>query len=145
MNLSVAQAIQSHLDAIKVMRERAAQRALDEQLPGAFELRMALAPGVDQIPAPTVSTAERINQIMDEAFDLFVRKNEQYGNAIETTGVLGAVVAATGDIARLRRMVLQEDSEVPADSDNVRDKFMDILVQAAIGIYMVDTGNWRGK
>lgn len=86
-----------------------------------------------------------VSWALEEAAELFERKNREYGNAIEFTGVLGCVVAATGDIARLRNMVLRSPDNGKGQAANVRDKMLDILVQAAIGIYMIDTGNWSGK
>jgi hypothetical protein len=80
---------------------------------------------------------------LDKAMKLFAVKNAQYGNAIEQTGVLGAIVALTGDVARLRVLALQNTGEW--DEGNIRDKLLDVLVQAAIGVMMVDSKNWRGK
>lgn len=86
-----------------------------------------------------------IRKILNEGAVLFVRKNAEYGNAIVDTGLLGAVVAATGDIARLRQLVLRSPDTGQAVQANVRDKLIDIMVQAAIGIYMLDRGNWVGE
>lgn len=100
--------------------------------------------GLDELPDPKPHEIE-ISLILEQAFQMFLEKNEQYGNAIEYTGVLGAVVAMTGDIARLRVMTLQRSGE-PNLSEmlNIRDKLLDILVQAAIGILMLDKDNLKG-
>jgi len=86
-----------------------------------------------------------IGTILDDAMLLFERKNKEYGNAIDDTGVLGAVVALAGDVGRLRVLVLQDRSHGRAAAPNVRDKLVDILIQAAIGIYELDKGNWEGE
>lgn len=88
---------------------------------------------------------ERVTQIIERAVTLFSVKNVQYGNAISRTGVIGAVTALTGDIARLRQMVLRDCEHGRQDVDNVEDKLLDILVQAAIGILMVQEDNWLGE
>ncbi len=85
-----------------------------------------------------------VGNILDDALLLFERKNKEYGNAIDYTGVVGAVIALTGDVSRLRTMVLKDAAIGLANPDNVRDKLIDVLVQAAIGIYELDKENWAG-
>ena len=87
---------------------------------------------------------QEVLEIIERAMTLFVRKNAEYGNSIVRTGVMGSVVAMTGDIARLRAMVLRSQGRV-LDLSNTRDKLLDILVQAAIGILMLDRGNIVGE
>lgn len=83
--------------------------------------------------------------ILQDALELFLRKNAEYGNAIEYTGLLGSIVAMTGDIARLRVMVLHRSGDLPLiEFGNVQDKLLDILVQAAIGIMMLQKDNLTG-
>lgn len=100
--------------------------------------------GLNELPDPKPYEIE-MSMILEQAFQMFLEKNEQYGNAIEYTGVLGSIVAMTGDIARLRVMVLQryEEPDLP-EMLNIRDKLLDILVQAAIGILMLDKDNLKG-
>lgn len=107
-------------------------------------LDIANSMGFEELPDPKPYEVE-ISLILEQAFQMFLKKNEQYGNAIEYTGVLGAVVAMTGDIARLRVMTLQrsEEPDLP-EMLNIRDKLLDILVQAAIGILMLDKDNLKG-
>jgi NTP pyrophosphatase (non-canonical NTP hydrolase) len=87
------------------------------------------------------SAVSKFFGILLEALELFQRKNKQYGNAIVYTGVRGAVVALTGDVARLRVLLKEEQ----LDRENLRDKLIDVLVQAAIGILMLDEDNMEGK
>lgn len=84
-------------------------------------------------------------KIFQEGFALFCTKNREYGNSIEATGVVGAVVALTGDIARLRNLVLYAPELGKISSENVRDKLMDVMVQAMIGIMMLENHNWEGR
>ena len=107
-------------------------------------LDIATSMGLEELPDPKPYEVE-ISMVLEQAFQMFLEKNEQYDNAIEYTGVLGAVVAMTGDIARLRVMTLQrsEEPDLP-EMLNIRDKLLDILVQAAIGILMLDKDNLKG-
>jgi hypothetical protein len=83
-------------------------------------------------------------QILAAALDLFRLKNEEYGNAIVLTGALGAAVALTGDVGKLRAMVIKNTGHGREAAWNVEDKFFDVLVQAMIGILMVRNQNWEG-
>jgi len=104
----------------------------------------SIVEGLNELPDPKPYEIE-ISMVLEQAFQMFLEKNEQYGNAIEYTGVMGSVVAMTGDIARLRVMTLQryEEPDLP-EMLNIRDKLLDILVQAAIGILMLDKDNLKG-
>ena len=88
---------------------------------------------------------EKFKVVQELLYDLFQKKNTQYDNAIEFTGVLGAVVAMTGDIARLRKMILRSQNHGREEASNVQDKLIDIAVQSIIGIMMLQKGNWEGK
>ena len=87
------------------------------------------------------SVVEAFSSVVVGSIPFFAAKNKQYGNAIESTGVRGSVVALTGDVARLRVML----QEPELDMANLRDKLQDVLVQAGIGIVLLDAGNVDGK
>lgn len=87
----------------------------------------------------------KLEAVFQQASQLFFRKNVEYENAISKTGVLGAVVALTGDCARARSMVLRSADHGRGCADNLQDKLQDILLQAAIGILMLESDNWEGK
>ena len=83
--------------------------------------------------------------ICEAALTLFMHKNREYGNSIVRTGAIGSIVAMTGDIAKLRTLVLHNlDDLESVDADNVKDKLVDVLVQAVIGVMMIENGNWLG-
>lgn len=86
-------------------------------------------------------TVGKFGNVVSDSIPFFARKNREYGNAIESTGVRGSVVALTGDVARLRVML----KEPMLDVANIRDKLQDVLVQAGIGIVLLDAGNVDGK
>jgi hypothetical protein len=100
---------------------------------------------IDLTPTEANPYEVEMAAVLQQAKQLFLRKNKEYGNAIEYTGVLGAVVAMSGDISRLRNMTMRSNDGMETIELNVRDKLVDILVQAAIGIMMLDRKNFRGK
>lgn len=114
------------------------------------------ADGDDYTYAPTefdglyLTDQEQMNYgmfrtICEAALTLFMHKNREYGNSIVRTGAIGSIVAMTGDIAKLRTLVLHNLNDLESvDADNVKDKLVDVLVQAVIGIMMIENGNWLG-
>lgn len=85
-----------------------------------------------------------VDNAMREAYTTFVRKNQQYGDSIDETGVLGATVECIAKMARLRELVLGNPQAGFQAQPEVRDTFLDLLNYAAIGMAMVDKSNWRG-
>lgn len=77
--------------------------------------------------------------------DLFRRKNAEYDDAIEDTGVLGAVTALAGDVGKLRTLVVKNPTHGQNCGGNVKDKLRDVAVQAIIGIMMAEEENWDGR
>ena len=84
-----------------------------------------------------------------EAYTLFIRKNQQYGNSIEETGTLGAVVEVVAKTARLRELVVRSSTfgidMTPEELESVGDNLLDLLNYAAIGLVMLNKANYRGK
>jgi hypothetical protein len=80
-------------------------------------------------------------QELELALQLFIRKNAEYGNAIQFTGVWGAIVQLIADAHKLKVMYQRP----VLDTANIEDKLRDILVQAGIGLVMVRQDNWEGK
>lgn len=90
---------------------------------------------------------------IDKAFDrqcdlatgVFEVKNRQYGNAIETTGVLGASIELIGVSARLRPMVVQAPDHGRSQEEALRDILQDIHNYATIALMLMEQDNWEGK
>jgi hypothetical protein len=80
---------------------------------------------------------------------IFVDKNRQYGNSIEETGVLGAVVELVAKNARLRQLVLHNKGwaagRTEGEVDAVRDTLRDLVNYGLIGLMMLEAGNWVGR
>ena len=77
------------------------------------------------------------------AWKLFKEKNEQYGDAFQRTGVLGAGVTLTGDVARLEQMILRGDIE--GNSAAIRDKAIDAINYCVMIVMLLDGNNYRGE
>lgn len=101
---------------------------------------------VEAAPVP-VSYGGKMQLILEELHRMFLYKSSpaQYGAAFTQTGVLGAVVALTGDIARLQQMVLRREGHGRSNAAQVEDKLMDVAVQSIIGLMMLHEENWEGK
>lgn len=84
-------------------------------------------------------------ELLQESYTLYIRKNQQYGNSIEETGVIGAVVEIVAKTARLRELVIHHSGAGAQAPDVTRDNLQDLLNYAAIGLLMLDKGNWRGR
>lgn len=89
---------------------------------------------------------ERFMQVCEQACALFMVKNREYRNAIKHTGAVGSAIVMTGDIAKLRSLLLYKLGDIQMiDTENASDKFQDVLVQAVIGIMMLEDGNILGE
>lgn len=82
--------------------------------------------------------------VCDTCQELFAEKNEQYGNTIVKTGVLGACVELIGAVARLPKMVLKDAMHGRGQAEKLRDVLMDIHNYASIAIMMLDDNNYEG-
>lgn len=81
-----------------------------------------------------------------DAGSVFEIKNEQYGDAIVETGVLGASVELIGAVARLRQLVLSPgDGGKHTDRKSLRNVFVDIHNYSNIALMMMEEDNWLGK
>lgn len=123
-------------EQIRIAAQKAGIDVLSEKFPEMEGLEM---------PEVQMDREQEIKFIIQRALNLFRVKNKQYGNAIDRTGVIGSVTALSGDIARLRQMVIRNPQHGQQDPENVNDKLLDILVQAAIGMLMIQEDNWLGE
>lgn len=80
----------------------------------------------------------------DESGALFERKNREYGSAIESGGLVGAVIEIIGIAARLHQLVIVSNSRDTEDLEQIKDKLLDAHNYANIGLIMLKNGNWRG-
>jgi hypothetical protein len=109
-------------------------------------------------PTERVSPVDRRSVAMDEdprsvlykkicevCLKLFEEKNEQYGDSIVYTGVLGATVELIGCVGRLKKLVIQSPDAGKKDLEVLVDVLKDTLNYANIALQMIQEDNWRGR
>jgi hypothetical protein len=80
------------------------------------------------------------------AYRVFQKKNEEYGDTVEQTGLLGASVEIIGGAARLQQLVLDSPDQVRFQhrKASILNVLVDLLNYAAIGMYMAQNNNLQG-
>jgi len=81
----------------------------------------------------------RIDQMVkvhDEALELFMKKNADYGDAFATYGTVGVIVRMGDKIQRL--ISVSNKGVASVDSESLRDTLIDLHNYAAMGIMLID-------
>lgn len=91
------------------------------------------------------SLEARSIEICNECRVTLVERNEQYGNAVEWTGVLGAAVECVGMTARLVQLVIRNSKHGRQDPKAVHNALLDIHNYSVIGLKMLSDENWEGR
>lgn len=81
----------------------------------------------------------RINQmkeVQNEALQLFIKKNTDYGDAFATYGTVGVIVRMGDKIQRLISVTNKGVSLV--DNESLRDTLIDLYNYSAMGIMLID-------
>jgi len=94
---------------------------------------------------PKDKRVETFGRVCSSCEKLFEQKNDEYGDTIVATGVLGASVELIGVVARLKKLVLQAPDGGKANMTALADVFKDIHNYANIGLMMMNEDNWKGK
>jgi hypothetical protein len=87
---------------------------------------------------------EQFEKACGSSQKLFAEKNEQYGDSITTTGVLGAGVELVGLAARVKKLVVKAGDGGEANRDALIDILKDIHNYANIALLMLAEDNWTG-
>ena len=81
----------------------------------------------------------RINQmtkVQNEALELFIKKNTDYGDAFASYGTVGVIVRM-GD--KIQRLISVSNTGVAlVDTESLRDTLIDLHNYAAMGIMLID-------
>lgn len=88
---------------------------------------------------------ETFRKVCRAGEELFAKKNDEYGDTISSTGVLGASVELIGTVARLKKLVLQASDGGASNSDVLVDIFKDIHNYSNIALMMLSEDNWKGR
>ena len=89
---------------------------------------------------------DRLNQMMRvqrEAFSLFKKKNEDYGDAFATFGPVGVIVRMGDKINRLTSVTKNGVNLV--DNESLRDTLIDLHNYSAMAIMLLDEDNKSEK
>lgn len=98
-----------------------------------------------QLEEKTAKKARYFEKVWGKLQTLFTRKNIQYGDATDLTGVLGATVEIVGITARLQEMVIRSPDKGANNPEKLQDIFQDLINYAMIAHYHTDQKNWCGK
>ena len=78
----------------------------------------------------------KFREIQDEGFELFKKKNKDYGNAFEEHGTIGILVRMNDKIKRA--MNISEKQITLVDDESLRDTLIDLHNYCAIAISLID-------
>ena len=90
----------------------------------------------------TSNTPDRVAQmqaVQKEAFETFLRKNKDYGDAFATYGPVGVIVRIGDKIARLTSVSSSGVNLV--QDETIRDTLMGLHNYAAMAVMLLDEGN----
>jgi len=81
---------------------------------------------------------ERFRKIQDECYELFKKKNTDYGNAFEDFGTIGILVRMND---KIRRAININEKQITLINDeNLRDTLVDLHNYCALAIILIDKG-----
>ena len=89
---------------------------------------------------------DRLNQmtkVQREAFQLFKKKNEDYGDAFATFGPVGVIVRMGDKINRLTSV--SKNGVNLVDNESLRDTLIDLHNYSAMAIMLLDEDNKSEK
>lgn len=87
------------------------------------------------------NTPDRVSQmkaVQKEAFETFLKKNKDYGDAFATYGPVGVIVRIGDKIARLTSVTSSGVNLV--QDETIRDTLMDLHNYAAMAVMLLDEG-----
>lgn len=91
-------------------------------------------------------TRERLNQmkrVQEEGLSLFMRKNQDYGDAFANYGVVGVLVRMGDKIQRLQSITKTGINLVKTES--LRDTLLDLHNYSAMALMLLDNDNFDVK
>jgi hypothetical protein len=77
---------------------------------------------------------EQMKQIQQEALDLFIKKNADYGDAFATFGVIGVLVRIEDKIKRC--ISISSKNVQLVDNETLRDTLIDLHNYAAMALML---------
>lgn len=80
--------------------------------------------------------ATQMKQVQEEAFELFCRKNSDYGDAFATYGPVGVLIRLGDKLSRV--VSVSKNSVSLVDNESLRDTLIDLHNYAAMAIFLID-------
>ena len=74
--------------------------------------------------------------IQDEAFELFKKKNADYGNSFEEYGTIGILIRMSDKIKRAQ--TITNNNVTLIDTESLRDTLIDLHNYTALAITLID-------
>jgi hypothetical protein len=87
------------------------------------------------IPAHGTTRAEQLAAVQKEGYDLFVKKNTDYGDAFAKHGSVGVVIRLGDKISRLTSI---SKNKIEIQSETMRDTLLDLHNYCAMAIMLLD-------
>ena len=84
----------------------------------------------------TINRVEQMETIQKEGLELFRKKNQDYGDAFASYGVIGVLVRMGDKISRLQSITTNSISLI--NSESLRDTLIDLHNYAAMAIMLLD-------
>jgi len=85
---------------------------------------------------------DQLAQIQKEGYELFVKKNKDYGDSFATYGPIGVIVRMGDKISRLTSLTKSGIQLV--DNESVRDTLIDLHNYAAMAVMLMDEKEKQG-
>ena len=82
-----------------------------------------------------MNRAEQLAAVQKEGYELFVKKNTDYGDSFATYGPIGVIVRIGDKISRLTS--LSKNSIQLVDDESVRDTLIDLHNYAAMALMLI--------
>lgn len=79
---------------------------------------------------------ERFRKVQDECYELFKKKNSDYGNAFEDFGTIGILVRMNDKIRRA--MNIDKKNIILVNDESLRDTLLDLHNYCALAITLMD-------
>jgi len=91
----------------------------------------------DQNP-PSPDRPSQMLEVQHEAFETFLKKNKDYGDAFATYGPIGVIVRIGDKISRLMSVTKSGINFV--EDETIRDTLMDLHNYSAMAVMLLDEG-----
>ncbi len=79
---------------------------------------------------------DQLKKVQKEAFELFCKKNQDYGDSFATYGTVGVIVRMGDKIQRL--LSVSEKGVTMVNTESLRDTLIDLHNYAAMGVMLMD-------